>query len=101
MYLAVWKDSPVQLDGVTSGTEVARPRVTSAPSAPRHWEAPHAAPTAACEFYDWNPTLKAMPETVLFFAFAFPSVALLFPSRLPGLYTHVPPVLPIFPTEGN
>ena len=39
MYLDVWKDSPIKLVDVTSATDVARSRVTSAPSAPRHWQA--------------------------------------------------------------
>ena len=49
MYLEVWKDSAVKLGDATSATDVARSRVTSAPSAPRHWEALQAAPTAACQ----------------------------------------------------
>ena len=49
MYLEVWKDSPAKLGDVTSATDVARSRVTSAPSAPRHWEALQAAPAAACQ----------------------------------------------------
>ena len=49
MYLEVWNDTPAKLDGVTSATEMARSRVTPAPSAPRHWEAPHVAPAAACQ----------------------------------------------------
>ena len=36
MSLTVWKDSPEELGDVTSATDVAPSRVTSAPSAPRH-----------------------------------------------------------------
>ena len=48
-YLEVWKDSPVKPGCATSATEMARSRVTSTPSAPRHWEAPQVAPAAACQ----------------------------------------------------
>ncbi len=39
-YLEVWKDSPVNPGCVTSTTEMARYRVTSAPSAPRELRQP-------------------------------------------------------------
>ena len=38
-----------------SATEMARSRMTSAPSAPRHWEASHVASTAACQALGLEP----------------------------------------------
>ena len=48
-YLEVWSDSPVNRGCVTFSDRNDTPQATSAPSAPRHWEAPQAAPTAACQ----------------------------------------------------
>ena len=70
-YLKVWKDSPAKPGGVTSATEMARSRVTSALSAPRHWEAPHVAPTAACQAPGLEPHTdgKALEGPLLPFPF--------------------------------
>ena len=100
MYLEVWKDSTVKLGDVTSATDVARSGETSAPSAPRHWEALQAAPTAACQALG----LESYTEGNALFCPVLPLPCFLlrsfFPSSLPGFNTPVPPVIAILFTEG-
>ena len=75
---------------------MARSRVTSAPSAPRHWEALHAAPAGACQALGLESytDVKALEGPLLPFPFLL--LRSFFPSSLLCLNALVPPTFAVF-----
>ena len=98
-YLEVWEGIPVNPGCATSAAEMERSHVTYALSAPRHWEAPQAAPAAACQDPCPEPQTDGSARDFPPFTFTFESVlGPVPPYFLPALGRPVP-ILPVCLTQ--